>query len=805
MSGRGQGTGNGSLGANVRFNAAAPPISPETPDCDLSSPEMANNARVAMNQGKLGFFDLGQVYPVDEMIQVGDIIVRTTIGVSNQLKLDYPEFYRQVSGDAIGDVTIELARAAIKPKSGKLLEIVWEIVAPTSSAFKTYTVSFDAPAAPCDRLPLAHCRILAQYITTRFCQCYREATEAVDAADAARDEIWNQLGKDAHCVIKRMCIDASKYRFVPPLNQVAGWAQLRTEVMNNLMRVTQSQAYPNDPWLKAVRALLSKYSNTETKRDALRAILDDKTPAYNLINLSECFGKRAAVYVRIKTKPSGSAGGKANSYNDGLSIPTVNGAGIGTIEHNAGGNRQDQKAVQTFGPFKSTWDKVENTGLVDGSKDMPKHIFMDKNENGTNQASLAYDVLHTLMSGRNVVLFATGNSGSGKSHSLIGSTVSGNNHDGCLQLILRRFDKRCRLVCAFEEVPSGTFKDTDMTGCIIPLFNKVEVAKTLSNIPQIKILSGRLMEDKQPGAIRGFDAIIEKIAELQGVRVKQLRVRSTSNNPQSSRSHTYYMIAVNCRQGESDRGTLTVIDLGGTERPLQMFGQYTAELNLPGNNSLKANLKKEGWIGETDEASISRIRAKCSSSLDQFMNFVPIETEKEDAICLSDVVSAYAHFLQGTPPAADDRSSSPISGYSYAINRVARLVCDGMKEAKAKNIQLDAAIFYPTTNGKSVFKTAKVNENSIDYFSMFHIAALVKEGEYINKSLQGVQEYMVGGKITSPTLTHQILGSLSAERPTRAVMLFTADPASPYSLHDGLQFAHAVASTAALWGPPPTA
>ena len=178
-----------------------------------------------------------------------------------------------------------------------------------------------------------------------------------------------------------------------------------------------------------------------------------------------------------------------------------------------------------------------------------------------------YNLFKQLESGYSLVIMGYGNSGSGKTHTLLGS----DNIPGLFQYGLSNLSnvENIRVQYIFEQY----------TGPLNLNFGKItgKIHNLVGQIPQLELFSKdeRANFQKTLGLdikhleIDDLDLLVKKIDEY---RTNMGRIKETPNNKTSSRSHLYIMLDIEFSNGVI--GHLTLIDMAGKESPLDIFTKF---------------------------------------------------------------------------------------------------------------------------------------------------------------------------------------------------------------------------------------
>ena len=189
-----------------------------------------------------------------------------------------------------------------------------------------------------------------------------------------------------------------------------------------------------------------------------------------------------------------------------------------------------------------------------------------------------YSTFKQVQDGYSIVIFGYGLSGSGKTHTLIGSKgVPGVLHYGLANL---ENISSIKLKYLFEQYYDRiNFNNRQVSGRIHNLVGKIPQLKDVSKdettefqkrLPDHINLSSLKIED-----IYAVTDIIEQY------RIEQKRIKQTPNNPVSSRSHLYFVFEITFKNGKT--GYVTIVDTAGRESPVDIFNTFieTSKTTLP--------------------------------------------------------------------------------------------------------------------------------------------------------------------------------------------------------------------------------
>ena len=285
-----------------------------------------------------------------------------------------------------------------------------------------------------------------------------------------------------------------------------------------------------------------------------------------LTNIYENLSGAVRVYVRIKP-----LGGNEQKINTILIEQTDNKKQklltIGCVD----------SVKKTFGEFYGIYeDTFTNldiyTGQLDSTKYNTSKTKVDLESIVESSETISpglYSSFKQVENGYSIVLFGYGISGSGKTRTLLGSKgVPGVLHYGLDNLENVSTIKLKYLFEQYSNLVNINFNK--MTGKIYNLINK---------LPQLKDFSKdetETFKKEIPSYIDINNLKIEDIYSLTDIieayRKNNNRIKSTPNNPVSSRSHLYLVFEITFTNGKT--GFITIVDMAGKESPLDLFNIF---------------------------------------------------------------------------------------------------------------------------------------------------------------------------------------------------------------------------------------
>lgn len=180
-----------------------------------------------------------------------------------------------------------------------------------------------------------------------------------------------------------------------------------------------------------------------------------------------------------------------------------------------------------------------------------------------------YSTFKQIEDGYSIVLFGYGESGSGKTYSLIGDkNTPGLLHYGLANL---RGVSKIRVKYLFEQYIDK----------FIPTLNKIKgrIINLVNEVPQLRKYS----DDEQ----KEFAEFINNSVNLNDIKVENIntltslletyrknhsRIKKTPNNPVSSRSHLYMIFEIQFDTGNV--GYITIVDTAGRESPVDIYNMF---------------------------------------------------------------------------------------------------------------------------------------------------------------------------------------------------------------------------------------
>lgn len=302
-----------------------------------------------------------------------------------------------------------------------------------------------------------------------------------------------------------------------------------------------------------------------------------------LTNLYEDVSGAVRVYVRIKPMNN-----KENvNINSKKNLESVEKTGQSVIFKGCYPGDNSRTFGRFFGVFPKTFKNVDIYSGCSGTKSNVENLKIISHEEENNSNSLCCvsgdtsglcRVINQLSDGYHVMMFGYGYSGSGKTHTLLGNT----EETGIAQLAVANSGaKSVYLKTVFEL----TFDKIDFrsknfnAGKFIELFRRDEGVNILRKVPETMVKSeeNELAKFlKNPLVFKNKPITPMELQDLKDnldiYRMHKGRVKSTPNNPKSSRSHLFIVLQFEFANGNI--GYLTIIDMGGRESTLDILEMF---------------------------------------------------------------------------------------------------------------------------------------------------------------------------------------------------------------------------------------
>lgn len=352
--------------------------------------------------------------------------------------------------------------------------------------------------------------------------------------------------------------------------------KVKTEIRNHITFLDLDK-YINDPNFQYLKSKSTRNKVSENFCTELTTILDywnENVKNYReqdiqLTNIYEDLSGAVRVYIRIKPLIG------VDQRSKSVTMKEV--------------SNKKQKVVnltcpikninKTFGEFYGVFDETYgNEDLYTGIERTPTEInqpgSLQVNVDGIIESSESvspglYNVFRQVQDGYSIVIFGYGNSGSGKSYSLLGTRgVPGIIHYGLANL---QGATNIKLKYLFEQYYSAV----DVN------FGKIrgKIHNLLREIPQMREYSKNENEEFKNSIPNDIDINKLKVGDLYGLteaidkyRLEKKRIKATPNNVVSSRSHLFFVFEVTFDTGKV--GYVTIVDTAGRESPLDIFHDF---------------------------------------------------------------------------------------------------------------------------------------------------------------------------------------------------------------------------------------
>jgi hypothetical protein len=227
--------------------------------------------------------------------------------------------------------------------------------------------------------------------------------------------------------------------------------------------------------------------------------------------------------------------------------------------------------MNTYGKFEKIYPAVQNKNqyifqslfkneIQASNKENIKAYKYDENTN-------PYNLFHTIDSGKNVVIFGFGFSGSGKTYTLIeGDKKNKERKDfSLLEYFIIEYQNKIESVDFVEIYPEAntifSFDNSDIDNLFEPL--NYNIIQNNKNNNYKKIIRNN------ENNINPND-VIKQINNINNLRINNLRILPTPNNPESSRSFLQITIKLKKKEDGSGGGQLVLFDMPGTENTVNI-------------------------------------------------------------------------------------------------------------------------------------------------------------------------------------------------------------------------------------------
>lgn len=347
----------------------------------------------------------------------------------------------------------------------------------------------------------------------------------------------------------------------------ADFNQVKTEITNHITFLNLKD-YINSPNLGYLKIPATRDRVPESFCTELANLLEywntNKTQYRQqdriLSNIYEDLAGVARIYIRIKPDVNGAKGT--------VSIETIKNEKQRSVVLDCKG--ADRRVYGDFyGVFDETFTNLDIfTGVQPTLSDSLK-VDLDTVIEGDSISPGLYHNFRQLQDGYSIVMFGYGNSGSGKTFTLLGSKESpGVLHYGLANL---QNVETIRIKYLFEQYYNRiNFNNRQISGAIHNLIGKIS---QLQNVSKDEISQ---FAKVIPSYIDTNNLRIEDLYVLTGIidkyRIDRGRIKRTPNNNVSSRSHLFFVFEISFKDGKT--GYLTIVDMGGRESPVSIFNMF---------------------------------------------------------------------------------------------------------------------------------------------------------------------------------------------------------------------------------------
>ena len=238
---------------------------------------------------------------------------------------------------------------------------------------------------------------------------------------------------------------------------------------------------------------------------------------------------------------------------------------------------KNESYKKTFGDFYSVFDETfSNKDIYTGIKDKTNLRDLKINTYEMSNSSGLFNTFKQIEDGYSIVLFSYGDSGSGKSMSLLGQNdIPGIIHYGLANL---KDVQQIKLKYLFEQyINKFTPTLNTISGKIINLINEVPQMRKYS-VDETKQFSDHLSSTVNINTNKLKIDDINKITDsVEKYRVAHSRIKKTPNNHVSSRSHLYIVFEIVFKNGKV--GYITLVDTAGKENPVDIYNLFIQPQN----------------------------------------------------------------------------------------------------------------------------------------------------------------------------------------------------------------------------------
>lgn len=235
---------------------------------------------------------------------------------------------------------------------------------------------------------------------------------------------------------------------------------------------------------------------------------------------------------------------------------------------------------ETFGDFYDIFnDTFSNKNAYTGMPSNNSLLYdlkVNIDETFETVSSGLFNTFKQVEDGYSVVLFGYGDSGSGKTTTLLGQNgIPGIIHYGLANL---KGVQQIKLKNLFEQyISKFTPTLNTMSGKIINLINEVPQMRKYST-DETKEFAEHLSSATSLNTNKLKVEDINKITNsLEKYRINHKRIKNTPNNAVSSRSHLYMVFEITFENGKV--GYITLVDTAGRENPVDIYNLFIDQNN----------------------------------------------------------------------------------------------------------------------------------------------------------------------------------------------------------------------------------
>ena len=355
--------------------------------------------------------------------------------------------------------------------------------------------------------------------------------------------------------------------------------KVKTEI-NNHIKFLNLQDYIDSPNFEYLKSKATRSRVPDTYCNDLKNLLEYwevnkllyRNQDVQLTNIYENLSGAIRTYKRIKPLINKE---RAKSSIEIRTIEKKKIKGL-TIDCSSVPNTKYKESLY-FGEFYGIFEEdFTNLDVYTGQRGTviqdPKSLIVNINDIIESSDTISpglYTAFRQVEQGYSIVLFGYGVSGSGKTFSLIGSK----GNPGILHYGLANLENvtNIRLKYAFEQYYDKiNFNNRKVSGLIHNLINKI------SQFKDVSVDETNVFEKRIPNYIDLKSLKIEDIYSLTDIiekyRIEKKRIKSTPNNPVSSRSALYLVFEITFNNGT--RGFITIVDMAGRESPVDIFNTF---------------------------------------------------------------------------------------------------------------------------------------------------------------------------------------------------------------------------------------